>query len=103
MVAGIDWLSCWENIRGCAAAAADSAGVGVAASDVLVSTGDIRESAGVGTATGELRMAASRCCKVFMPVPVDGLLASCVLWRCLLDGADDDLGAMSIGGLPSFG
>src|SRR5262245_61245725 len=106
MLAGAssDCLSCWEIIRDCPAAVGASAGAGIAASGVPPSTDDKRESAGVGAAADELRMAARRCCNVFIPVLDElELLASAGIWRSRLDGADCDPEAQPIGELPLGG
>ena len=106
MLAGASagWLSCWETIRDCATAVGASAGAGIAVSGVPPSTGDKRESAAVGAAAEELRMAASRCCNVFMPVLEElELLASAGIWRGLLDAAGCGPEPQPIGGLPLGG
>jgi hypothetical protein len=104
MLAGgsADELSCWELSRDCPTVVGDRAGVGIAAMGVPESTCGNRESTEFGPV--ELRMAARRCCNVFIPVLDEvELLASGALWRCLLDGEDDDPVPKPIGGLPPFG
>ena len=78
--ASADWLSCCAFSRDDPAGVGERTGAGIAAMGVPASTCGDRESPDGDPADVELRMAARRCCNVFMPVPGDvELLASGVL------------------------